>query len=72
MATTVSRLATSLLGRSTLANLSAAALYEKAIERAEGLLAAAGPLVVRTGEHTGRSPKDKFIVDEPDAHADSV
>jgi phosphoenolpyruvate carboxykinase (ATP) len=57
-----------LLGRTRHANLSVAALYEKAIQRDEGILAAAGPLVVRTGEHTGRSPKDKFIVDEPDAH----
>ena len=56
------------VGRPELANLSAAALYEHAIRRGEGLLAAEGPLVVKTGKHTGRSPKDKFIVDEPDAH----
>jgi phosphoenolpyruvate carboxykinase (ATP) len=68
VATTVDRPPSQLLGRSALANLSVAALYEKAIERAEGMIAAAGPLVVRTGQHTGRSPKDKFIVDEPDSH----
>ena len=68
MATTIDRPKSQLLGRSTLANLSVAALYEKAIERSEGLLAAAGPLVVRTGRHTGRSPNDKYIVDEPDSH----
>ncbi len=47
------------------ANLSTAALYEAALREGEGMLAADGPLVVRTGTHTGRSPKDKFVVREP-------
>ena len=50
------------LGRSLQANLSTAALYEVAIRDSEGLIAADGPLVVRTGKHTGRSPLDKFVV----------
>ena len=56
------------LGRSVRANLSTAELYEDAIRHGEGLVAADGPLVVRTGTHTGRSPQDKFIVDEPGSH----
>ena len=46
-------------------NLSPAALYEEAVRRQEGVIAAAGPLACRTGQHTGRSPNDKFIVREP-------
>jgi phosphoenolpyruvate carboxykinase (ATP) len=53
------------LGRSVRANLPIAELYEHAIRDGEGQVAAEGPLVVRTGKHTGRSPKDKFIVREP-------
>ncbi len=46
-------------------NLTTPALYEQAIRRREGLIAHLGPLVTRTGQHTGRSPNDKFIVKEP-------
>ncbi len=43
-------------------NLSAPALYEEAVRRGEGHVAVNGPLVVRTGIHTGRSAGDKFVV----------
>jgi phosphoenolpyruvate carboxykinase (ATP) len=46
-------------------NLAAAALYEEAVRRNEGVIAAEGPLSCRTGLHTGRSPNDKFLVREP-------
>ncbi len=45
-------------------NLSVPALCEEAVRRREGLIAEGGPLVCRTGQHTGRSPNDKFIVRE--------
>ncbi|MEK6570288.1 MAG: phosphoenolpyruvate carboxykinase (ATP), partial [Bacteroidota bacterium] len=48
-----------------LVNLTTPALYDEAIRRGEGLTARDGPLVVKTGVHTGRSPQDKFIVKEP-------
>lgn len=50
-------------------NLSTPLLYEEIIRRREGRLAHLGPLVVRTGEHTGRAPKDKYIVREPASEA---
>src|SRR4029453_13737314 len=40
-------------------------LYTHTLAQADGALAEGGPLVVDTGEHTGRSPNDKFIVREP-------
>jgi phosphoenolpyruvate carboxykinase (ATP) len=46
-------------------NLCTPALYEEAIRRYEGMLSHLGPLVVRTGQHTGRLPNDKFLVREP-------
>jgi phosphoenolpyruvate carboxykinase (ATP) len=46
-------------------DLSTAALYEQAIRRFEGQLTHLGPLVIRTGQYTGRLPKDKFLVREP-------
>ena len=49
-------------------NLPSPALYEQAILRHEGAVSHLGPLVVRTGHHTGRSANDKFIVDEAESH----
>jgi phosphoenolpyruvate carboxykinase (ATP) len=51
-----------ILGASVRWNLSTAALYEEAVRRGEGIIAAEGPLVCLTGPHTGRSAQDKFVV----------
>ncbi|MBZ0270713.1 phosphoenolpyruvate carboxykinase (ATP) [bacterium] len=45
-------------------NPTSAELYEHAIRRSEGRIAHEGPLVTVTGSHTGRAPRDRFIVDE--------
>src|ERR1700694_3367663 len=46
-------------------NPTTALLYMHALRRDDGVLAEGGPLVVDTGDHTGRSPNDKFTVLEP-------
>jgi phosphoenolpyruvate carboxykinase (ATP) len=48
--------------RSTRYNFAAAALYEESIRRGEAELTAQGALRALTGQHTGRSPRDKFVV----------
>ncbi len=51
-------------------NLEPAKLVEFALKRDEGYLSSTGALVVTTGKYTGRSPKDKFIVDTKAVHDD--
>ncbi len=46
-------------------NLGTPALYEHSARRGESRLTDHGALAVVTKPHTGRSPKDKFVVDEP-------
>lgn len=52
-------------------NLNAAQLYEESIRRGETRMAAGGALVALTGSHTGRSPNDRFVVEE-DAIKDEI
>ncbi|MBI4719339.1 MAG: phosphoenolpyruvate carboxykinase (ATP) [Planctomycetes bacterium] len=49
-------------------NLPPAELYEHALRSGSGRLAADGAIVCTTGAHTGRSPSDKYLVDEPATH----
>lgn len=53
---------------SMLVDGSPAILVEKALKANEGKLIDSGAIAVRTGKYTGRSPKDRFIVDTPDVH----
>jgi len=49
-------------------NLPPASLIEVAIRRREGTLSLTGALTVNTGKYTGRSPDDRFIVDDEITH----
>jgi phosphoenolpyruvate carboxykinase (ATP) len=46
-------------------NLTAPSLVAQSLRRHEGRLSIDGSLMVETGVHTGRSVRDKFVVDEP-------
>jgi len=50
-------------------NLLEPALVEAAIQRGEGRLGLGGAFLASTGTHTGRSPKDKFVVRSPEVDA---
>ena len=43
-------------------NFNPGQLYEESIRRGEAVLTADGAICADTGQHTGRSPKDKFVV----------
>ncbi len=47
-------------------NETASELMERAVRRGEGALTAHGALCVATGQHTGRSASDKFVLRSPD------
>jgi len=53
------------LGKTTIYwNLTPAALIEKSISSGQGVLASSGALKIDTGKFTGRSPKDRYIVED--------
>jgi phosphoenolpyruvate carboxykinase (ATP) len=51
-------------------NLSVPTLYEHAIRRGEGQIGEGGSFMAVTGAFTGRTPKDKYIVEEASSKAD--
>ena len=50
-------------------NLTPSQLYEHALRRREGVVTSRGPFAAVTSPHTGRSPNDKFLVQEADSAA---
>ncbi len=64
--TDISQICTSVIEENSnrvFVNLSRPELVESIIKNSEGILSTAGAVLVRTGEFTGRSPDDKYIVD---------
>lgn len=53
-----------------LRNPAPARLYEESLRHDGGIITSAGALASRSGSKTGRSPKDKRIVEHPDSAAD--
>ncbi|MCK1994856.1 phosphoenolpyruvate carboxykinase (ATP) [Peribacillus muralis] len=53
-----------LTGNNVQTQLSVPQLVEKVLSRNEGVLTSTGAVKAETGKYTGRSPKDKFIVEE--------
>jgi phosphoenolpyruvate carboxykinase (ATP) len=51
-------------------NLTPAELYEHIVKNGEGILTEDGAIRILTGKFTGRSPKDKFVVDYDSIHDD--
>ena len=52
-------------------NLSVESLVGDIISNNEGVLSSTGAAIVDTGKYTGRSPQDKYIVDE-DSSSDNI
>ena len=53
-----------LAGSNVNVQLSVSQLVEKILKRNEGILTSTGAVRAETGKYTGRSPKDKYIVEE--------
>jgi phosphoenolpyruvate carboxykinase (ATP) len=49
-------------------NLQVKKLVELILEKNEGILTANGAISVKTGKYTGRSPDDRFVVDDEETH----